>query len=170
MTFTTAGKYVEAELYLNEGIALARSLNNDFALSTLLSNLGDLYLKKLKFKEAMPIFTEGLGLATSVGDPDGQCTVYRGLAYCYLDKKQFITAMDYVNKSLDLSIRHNSLNNEEINYLLISDIQLAMGNMDNYYKFRYKNDSVSTIIDKDRIQRNIEALEQQYKAREREDR
>ncbi len=160
--------YSEAEKYLNEGISLARSLNNDFALSSLLNNLGDLYLKKSKFEEAIPVFKEGLELSESIGDPEGQCTSSRGLAYCYLDRKQFPAAMNYINKSLELAIRYNFLKQEQTNYLLISDIQLAMGNMGNYYKFRYKSDSISTIIDRERIQRNIETLEQQFKARERE--
>ena len=168
MAFTNAGLHAEAESILNEGIALARTLNNDFALSSMLSNLGDLYLKELRFDESIPVFTEGLEVATSVGDPQTRCTLSRGLAYCYLDKKQYKTAMDYANKSLDLAIKNNILKQEQVNYLVISDIQIAMGNLDNYYKFRYKSDSILTIIDKERIQRNIETLEQQYKARARE--
>jgi signal transduction histidine kinase len=163
-----AGKFDEAKLFLNEGIALARSLNNDFALGSMLNNLGDLYLKELKFDESIPLFTEGLEQALSIGDPILQCTSLRGLAYCNLDKKKFTKAMEYVNRSLDIAKENDYLKQEEVNYLLISDIQLAMGNTDNYYKFRYKSDSVSAIIGRERIQRNIETLEQQFKARERE--
>lgn len=167
-TCINTGRQAEAEKYLIEGITLARSLRNDFALASMLDNLGDLYLKKLKHNEAIPLFKEALKISVTIGNPEGECISLRGLAYCYLDKKQFHTALDYANRSLEISKINSYRNQEETNHLIISDIYLATGNMPQYYIYRYRADSISAIIDKERIGRNVEAMEQQYKARARE--
>ncbi len=162
------GREAEAEKYLIEGIALARSLKNDFALASMLDNLGDLYLKKLLHNESIPLFKESLKISVSIDNPEGECIALRGLAYCYLDKKQFRSALEYASKSLEISITQNFRKHQRINYLLLSDINLAMGNMLGYYKYRYRIDSISSIIDEERISENVEEMEQRYKASIRE--
>jgi len=162
------GNLREAERFILEGIALARSQNNNYAVSSMLGNLGDLYLKQNKFEESLPVYKEALEIAVSVGDVEGQSIFYRGLAYYYLNKLQFHTSLDFVLKSLDLAVKNNFLKQEQNDYLLISDINLAMGNLETYNKYRFKSDSVQSLIDKERIQRNIEMLEQRFKAKERE--
>jgi signal transduction histidine kinase len=85
-----------------------------------------------------------------------------------LRQKQFEKAMEYVNRSNEVAIANNLLRQIQNNYLLISDIALASGDFNTHHSYRYKSDSVINILNKERFQKNIESLEQQYKAKERQ--
>ncbi len=161
-------RYDEAIGYFMEGISLTRKVDNRYALNSLLNSLGDVYLKLLRFDDALPLFKEGLKLAESIGEHIGTITSLRGMAYCALDRRDYDVAKEYVEKSLLLARQMDSQQEMQKNFLLMADISLANGDMDSYYKYNYKNDSIIKIIDRERIQKNIDVLEQQYKAVERE--
>jgi len=168
MALINLERYEEAIKHLQEGIAIARRTHNDFVLTSMLTNLGDAFLKMLRFREAKPIFEEGLSLAESINNIVVQVTTMRGLAYCNLHSGQYSLALDLALKANRLATEHALQIQTQKNFLLMADISLAAGNLDAYYLYSYKNDSISKIIDRNRIQRNLESLEQQYKAKERE--
>lgn len=162
------GRYNEAINLLKEGIDISRELGDGFTLNSMLANLGDVYLRLNRFEEALEFYREGLVLAEQVKDSKGMINHTRGFAYCYLNQGIFEQAMTYAKQSLGLAIEYNLPAQVQIGYLLVSDIYLARNNMPEYNRFRYKSDSIDEVINRDKLRKNLQDLEEKYQARLRE--
>jgi signal transduction histidine kinase len=168
ITLIDLGSYDEAIKILKEGIVLCREREDHFSLNKMLTNLGNTYLRTGMYDEAHLVYSEGLTLAQSVNDPDGMITHLRGLAYCYFFNKEFDQAMVYTNRSEEVAERMDSKYQMQINNLLLSDINLALGKLNEYRHYRAVSDSVGDLILNERIHENLQKLEEQYKAGLRE--
>ncbi len=168
LPLTNTGRYQDAIDLLNEGITICRDLDDEYTLNSMLSNLGDIYLKQNRIDEVFKIFEEGYTIAKKLEDSKGLCTHARGLAYYFLNKRNFNRAMFFANEALENAKKYNYQKQQQISYLLISDIYLAEGNLTAYNTFRYKNDSIQDVIANDKLQKNLQRLEEQYKAKLRD--
>ena len=62
------GNYAQAEIYLQEGLALAREMNHHTHIIGLLQSLGMLAQRQGNYHQAEAHLQEGLTLARSIGD------------------------------------------------------------------------------------------------------
>lgn len=153
---------------LQEGIALCRETDNRSAMSSLLINLGDAYIKSGQFAQAKKAYEEGLGLAESIQDLSGVCFNLRGLSLYYLHTKNWQQALAYVNRSQGLALSHNFQDHLVENYLQLSDLALATGDMQGYRTYRFRSDSITQSMNQVRFEKNLHQQEQYYQARIRE--
>ncbi|MEZ4826695.1 MAG: tetratricopeptide repeat protein [Bacteroidia bacterium] len=160
-----SGRYEPAISSLKEAITICRQTDDKYKLNTLLANLGDVYLKSGKTSLVYPVYLEGYQLAESVEDPNGMCIHHRGLGYYFLDAKDWDKAQEYTLKALHTARKHNLQNQLEHTFLLLSDIYLGMGQMDNYYRYRAKSDSVSELLISEELRKNVQDLEMRYSTR-----
>lgn len=161
-------QYSEAQKILHEGIALSKKVNDKYTLGSLLENLADLFLKTGKTDAVEPIYREALHIAESVNDKKGISISYRGLGYYYLNKKEFSQAWHFTQLSLRTAHENNYMSEIQKDYLLLSDLALATGKTEEYNILRMKSDSVGIRIVNDKITKNIQNLEEQYKAEQKE--
>lgn len=120
-------KYTEALDNLNKALAIAKNSNSSFKVSYVLSRLGSVKLAEQKFDEAEAYYKKALE-----GDLDDKSLAngYTGIAQLYFEKKDYEQAYFYITKGLDLSIKTESIDLQEVG----SELLFKLSEMRNDYK------------------------------------
>lgn len=120
-------KYDEALDYLNKALAIAKKSNSSFKISYVLSRLGSVKLAEQKFDEAEAYYKEALE-----GDLNEKslANAYTGIAQLYFEKKDYEQAYAYITKGLDLSIKTENIDLQEVG----SELLFKLSEMRNDYK------------------------------------
>src|SRR5690606_29517894 len=120
-------KYDEALANLNKALVIAENSNSSFKVSYVLSRLGSVKLAEQKYDEAEVLYKKALE-----GDLDDKSLAngYTGIAQLYFEKKDYEQAHFYVTKGLDLSIKTENVDLQEVG----SDLLFKLSEMRNDYK------------------------------------
>ncbi|PKP17887.1 MAG: hypothetical protein CVU07_03150 [Bacteroidetes bacterium HGW-Bacteroidetes-23] len=120
-------KYTEAIDNLNKALAIAENSNSSFKVSYVLSRLGSVKLAEQKYDEAEVLYKKAIE-----GDLDDKSLAngYTGIAQLYFEKKDYEQAYFYITKGLDLSVKTENIDLQEVG----SDLLFKLSEMRNDYK------------------------------------
>ncbi len=94
------GEQIQAEHYLQEGLAVARANNGEDKISALLSLLGFTMMQRGKYLEAQQYLHEGLSLARQARHHERCANILRHLGLVALEQSSFEVAETYFQQGL----------------------------------------------------------------------
>lgn len=107
----TGLKYDSALYYGNQGLALARSVQNKTGIRQCLTDLGALYFQAGKYPESTRCFLEALKMAEQIKDERGVVNTLNNLAVVYHNLKEYDKALGYYERALAFDERTGNLSN-----------------------------------------------------------
>lgn len=155
-------RYDSALLLLKQTNVIAKKLDDKITRVNVLVTMNEIYLTTGNYSTIEKNALEMSRLATEIGNKDGiaQALFYQS-KYAF-HKNNFAAAKHFADTSLDVA-KGNKLNNIIGRvYLLLSDIELALGNQTGYYANRHSSDSMQSEILSDKILKNTEEFEAKY--------
>jgi tetratricopeptide (TPR) repeat protein len=120
-------KYAEALENLNKALALAQKSNSSFKISYVLSRIASVKLAEEKYDEAETYYKEAL---KGELDEKSLANGYTGIAQLYFAKKDYDKAYTFITKGLDLSIKTENIDLQEVG----SELLFKLSEMRNDYK------------------------------------
>lgn len=117
------GEYIEAERYLQEGLALARQCHNHVILMDLLITTGELTIHTGNYREGERYAQEGLALAKQEHHLENLCAFLRLAGTIALQRGDPVRAQEYLQEGLILSKQNGYLPGGFLHILGIQAIQ-----------------------------------------------
>lgn len=153
----------EANYYLNKAYVLGKKMNDRWAQITALIERGKiLYNTGASPGRYIVVYREALSLAELSNDRIGQSEALYGIAVGRYRQKQYEKAEKYAKASLAISRSINHKQSEKEVLLLLSDIQIASGNLTAATPYRSAYDSIATSLTDIVLQKNVQELEAKY--------
>jgi signal transduction histidine kinase len=142
---------------------LANKLNNNSYKANACINIANVYLAINKNSEALlDKYNEAYNLYKSLNDPYGIAISLRGIGITYFNQKKCEEAKKFVFQALNYA-KDNQIQSEiRKGNLLMSDIELCLGNMSEYDNFRTAYDSINDLLKSENASRNAQELEVKY--------
>ncbi|PZR27628.1 MAG: hypothetical protein DI535_09405 [Citrobacter freundii] len=163
-----AGKDKEREQYLHRAYDIGKQLDDIDLQETALINLGDLLNISAPPGQAIPFFKQALPLADSLNDVYGKSLILQGMGHALFRNKQFKEAELTATETLRFSRETDQRETETKALLLLSDIKIALNQLDSSIFYRNRYDSVyGSLINKDLV-KNIQELETQYQVQKKQ--
>ena len=167
---TGAKKYAQALMVNKEGYDLARQLNHLHLQIQALAVRGDIYLKLREYDRMLPIALERLKLAKTTGNVRFEALALTALASAYLHVKKYDKTKQYVQQALVLSQTHQMKDIWRDNALLLSNVELALGNLKAHDDSREESDSLRDAVMNEKLRSNLQELETRYETTKKENR
>ena len=165
---TGAKKYARALLINKEGYDLARQLNHLHLQVQALTVMGNIYLRLREYDQMLPVALERLKLAKTRGNVRLEALALTALASAYLHVKRYEKTKQYVQQALALSQTHQMKDIWRDNALLLSNVELAMGNLKAHDDSWEKSDSLRDAVMNEKIRSNLQELETRYETTKKE--
>lgn len=86
------------------------------------------------------------------------------LARYYFELKKYTTVKTFAEEDVSMSIKNQLIETGQSGYSLLSDINLAMGNLPAFHSYRNQNDSFIKLIVSQQIIQNTQELEAEYES------
>lgn len=158
----------EREQYLNKAYRIGQQINDIDLQETALINLGDLFTQTASPDKYIALYETALPLADSLGDVYGKSLALLGIATGLFMKKQFKQAEQKAMEALTYSRQNEQRETEAKVLLLLSDIQIGLGNLPSSTRFRHEYDSVYTSIVNAGLVKNVQELETKYEVEKKQ--
>jgi two-component system NarL family sensor kinase len=156
------GNMKESVVYLNKTYEIGLQIDDINMQETALINLGDMLSKTAKPETYIPVFQKALPLADSLGDIYGKALALQGISIGFFMNKEYRRAEQKVREALLFARENKQKETESELLLLMSDIQIALGNLELSARYRNGYDSVySTLLNADLL-KNVQELETKY--------
>ncbi len=155
-------KYDSAIVLLGQAKTLALKTNNLVSLESASLNLADVYNELHQYAQLKQNAEAALPPANALGDSDGVAKAYTFIGEYYLVNKQYLQAKQYVAKAVQIMKANDITNHLEVQYMLLSDIALALDNTDEYSNYRKLSDSITEATLSAEILKNTQELETKY--------
>jgi len=163
-----AGKDNERERYLYRAYDIGQQIDDIDLQETALINLGDLLSNTAPPDRSFSLFSQALPLADSLGDVYGKSLALQGIGHALFKSKKFKEAESIATGSLHFSRETEQHETEAKALLLLSDIKIALNELDSSVYYRNQYDSVyASIVNKDLL-KNIQELETQYQVEKKQ--
>lgn len=135
--------------YYNKSFPIYQKIkNNKMYLGLWYTNVGDLYRKQKKYKEALEYQLKAEPLLIDCKDNFTLMVLYSGIPYTYIKMNELDKALEYAFKSVDLGISLNSRRELSYSYSTLADVYEAKNDFANQIKYLKRhielNDSVLT--------------------------
>ncbi|MBC7587357.1 MAG: sensor histidine kinase [Chitinophagaceae bacterium] len=154
--------YDSALLLLKEAIELAKKLDDKISQVNALVTMNDIYVTIGNYALVQTNANQMNALANEIGNKEGIAQSMFYQSKYQFHQKDFASAKTLAVSALDTA-KSNKLNNIiGKTYLLLSDIDLAMGNQIGYNANRQLSDSMQEVILSDKILKNTEEFEVKY--------
>ena len=156
-------KYDEALAAQKKAYQLASQINNYGYKANACVNIADIYLATNRNKdELIQKYEEAHFYFKEQNDPFGQALSLRGIGIAFLNEKQCDEAKNYVSQALTIAKNANIQSEFRKGSLLLSDIELCLGDIDKYSFYRNQYDSINDIYNKNNALKNVQELEVKY--------
>ena len=99
------GEFVESERYLQEGLALARKIEDRERVGGLLRRLGALEIYRGNFVQAQIYLQEGLIIARQLGDSEQICALLGNLGMSSRPARKKCTGKNVLSRRVGISTR-----------------------------------------------------------------
>jgi len=163
-----AGKDKERAKYLSRAYDIGKQIDDIDLQETALINLGDLLSANPSPEASISFFKKALPLADSLGDVYGKSLALQGIGHGLFKGKKFKEAEAITTASLHFARETAQHETETKALLLLSDIKIALDQLDSSVFYRNKYDSVyASIVNKDLV-KNIQELETQYQVEKKQ--
>lgn len=158
----------ERAVYLNQAYQIGKQINDIDLQETALINLGDLLSKTAPPDEYMPYYRKALPLADSLGDVYGKSLALQGIAIGLFNKKLFKAAEQQAEIALSYARQNEQRGTGSKALLLMSDVQIALGNLPASAKYRNEYDSVYASLLSEELMKNVQELETKYETEKKQ--
>lgn len=121
VSYRNLKKYNESLYYLNKALELAKKSDSSFKISYVLTRIGSVKLAQQKYDEAEAILNEALK-----GELDDKSLAngYTSMAQLYFAKKDYEKAYSFITNGLDLSIKTENIDLQEVGSNLLYELSL----------------------------------------------
>ena len=156
-------KYDEALKAQEIAYKFANQVNNYELKANACVNIADIYLVTNRNKdELIKKYEEANFYFKAQNDPYGEALCLRGIAISFLNEKQCDQAKNYTMQAFEIA-KNAGIQSEIIkNSLLLSDIELCLGNIDSYSYYRNQYDSTNIIYNRNNALKDVKELEVKY--------
>ena len=158
----------EREVYLNRAYQIGEQINDIELRETALINLGDLLSKTAAPDVYMYFFRKALPLADSLGDVYGKSLALEAIAAGLFAKKQYKQAERKALEALAYARENGQRETESKTLMLMSDIEIAIGDLAASSRYRREYDSVSASVVNDGLVKNVQELETRYEVEKKQ--
>lgn len=158
----------EREDYLNRAYRIGRRINDIDLQETALINLGDMFTQTAAPDIYLYYFRKALPLADSLGDVYGKSLALEAIASGLFRKQQYRQAEQKAYEALTYARENEQRESETKALLLMSDIQIALGNLSASAKFRQQYDSVYNAVVNKELVKNVQKLETEYEVEKKQ--
>lgn len=152
----------EAIHYSNMAYQSALEVNDKYLAAISLSNTGEAYTGKKAFDSADAVNKKALLLSEELNDP----FIKSGLLYSIAKNSFWQKKMQQAKECLDSAIlyaqKHDQKSNLAKMLSLMSDVQIATGNMNGYLQYRSRYDSLHLALLNEPLLKNVQELETKY--------
>ncbi len=155
-------RYDTALVLLQQAYTLAKLSQNKRGQLPALVNMANIYYKEKKFDFLKQKADEILSLATELEQKEGMANAYYFLGKYYFEQKNYQLAKINTIQALDLAKNNEQKKVLASCYLFLSDIELGLGNLNEYHRYAILSDSVNGIILSDKIEKNVQDFEAKY--------
>ena len=156
------GQISEGMALLKRSITIGKELKDIGIEETALINLGDGYEKLRQADKYMAVFRAALPLADSIGDVMGKAIILQGIAEALFHMKRFREGWKAMQEALQYARTNDQKEVQSHLLLLMSDTQLALGNIENAETYRDQYDSVRNLLVNESMLKNMQELETRY--------
>lgn len=161
-------KFDSALLLLKQAEKKAVSIDDKDDLTTIHINKNDIYKKQGKFNSLLSGADEALKLSDKLERKDGICDALLDKATYYLHQKDFLQAREMTLQAKHLADSIHYPESIQHALTLLSDIELADGNIDAYFNHRKQADSISKAILSLKLMENGQQLAIKYESGKKE--
>lgn len=161
-------KTSEAIPYISRARKIGAELNDVDMQETALINLGDLYTKTNDPDKYIPVFQSALPLAETLNDVYGKSLALQGIAEGLYHKKQFRQAETKTAEALAFTRQHDQKEALSNLLMLMSDIQIALGDTRSSQYYRGQHDSVQNALMNESLLKNVQELETRYEVEKKQ--
>lgn len=158
----------EREEYLNRAYRIGEQINDIDLQETALINLGDMFTKTAAPDTYIYYFKKALPLADSLGDVYGKSLALEAIAAGLFRKQLYKQAEQNAYEALTYARENEQHESEAKALLLMSDIQIALGNLSASAKFRQQYDSVYNAVVNKELVKNVQKLETEYEVEKKQ--
>ena len=160
--FINLNKDDTALVLLKQARSLAKKLNDTWSLESSLVDITNIYKRQHQYELMKESAQEALVASSSLKDNDGisKSLLFSGIYYLYT--KDYTKAKEYAMQAMSVAQQHKLNEPLERSYLVLSDIELALGNVDTYLRYRFLNDSIQDLLINAQVLKNTEELEAKY--------
>ena len=102
-TYRRLGDHVQALIYLNKAIELARTLGIADRVASISNSLGILYSEQRDYSKALGFYQEGLQFAVAANERRSQANLLLNIAVVFQAQKEYDKALDNFAKSLEIA-------------------------------------------------------------------
>jgi len=161
---STAAAVHYAQRAYNTGIQLDDIVMQEAALMS----LGNSYKRTRNYDKYLAAFRSALPLARVLDDVNGQSIAMQGITEGLFWKKQYQQAAISADTALAYAKVHDQKEVTRGLLLMMSDIQIALGNQLLSRQYRYLYDSARDALMNDNLQKNIQELETKYEVEKKQ--
>lgn len=162
------GRKREREVYLHKAYQIGEQINDIELQETALINLGDLLSETAPPDEYMSFYKKALPLADSLSDVYGKSLALHGIAIGLFNKKLFKAAEQQAKTAIEYARQNEQHETESKALLLMSDVQIALGNLLASAKYRHEYDSVYASVVSEDLLKNVQELETRYEVEKKQ--
>ncbi|HEY0273752.1 MAG TPA: tetratricopeptide repeat protein, partial [Chitinophaga sp.] len=164
------GQDAEAARYLDTAYRIGRQINDINMQETALINLGDLLSKTAPPEKYMAVYKTALPLADSLDDVYGKALLLQGMANGLFWQKEFAGAEKQAHTALAYAQVHEQQEIATRLLLLLSDIEIALGNLPAYARYRQAYDTANNALIGTDLLKHMQELETQYEVEKQQSR
>ncbi len=166
--FAGLKRYDTALVLYNQAKALSVKLNDQYTLAESLVGISEVLNKRMQFGQMKESAVLAFKASSLIDHKEGMAKSILLLARYYFELKKYKTAKTFAEKDVSMSIKNKLIETEQTGYSLLSDINLAMGNLPAFHFYRNQNDSVTKLIVSQQIIQNTQELEAEYESAKKE--
>ncbi|HTF04120.1 MAG TPA: tetratricopeptide repeat protein [Bacteroidia bacterium] len=159
-----------ALIYYQRSFAISQEIESNRLIAICLNNMAMIYSNWHEDRRALGLYKQALVMREKIGDKNGVALVLNNIGATYTTLGIFDSALYYVNKSLELSKEIEYKDMEMDNYLSLSKIYRARGEMelalDNYEKYHDIYEAINNEQSTNEINRLNTSLEAERKQKQ----
>jgi two-component system NarL family sensor kinase len=156
-------KYDTAVVVMQEAKRLClQNHGDDFTLVSILINTNKIFKKMRRYDLLLDNAVMAQRLAERINMSEGGCESLIEQGAYYFFKKDFARANTFLTQALEIAAQRGRPQAVDECYMLLSDVEIGLGNMPEYLTYRHLSDSINETIISDNIVRNTQELETKY--------
>lgn len=142
--------------------------NNAMYMGLWYTNVGDVYRKQGKYKEALDYQLKAEELLKETKDDFTLMVLYSGLPYTYIKLNQTDKALMYAFKSVDLGVKLNSRRELSYSYMAVADVYEAKKDYVNQIKYLKRHIELNDSVLSEETSNTITEMQSKYENEKKE--
>lgn len=158
-----AGSTAAAIPHIRRAYNIGKTTNDLNMQETALINLGNTYNRAKDADAYLPVYKSALPLAETLEDVSGKTIALKGIAEGLYWKKQYQAAAATLDTLIPFAFENSQLHMGAGLLMLMSDVQIALGNPALSLLYRERYDSLQAAHLNELLVKNVQELETKYK-------